>query len=138
MSTTANKALVRRLIEDGINQGDYGVIEELVAPDFQSRGDETMTTMGTEGFKELVAGFRAAFPDGRMIIEEVIAEDDTVITWSVFTGTNTGPLEGIPPTGKTVRVKDVDLFRISNGMVIESWAHFDQLGMLHQLGVISV
>ena len=47
-----------------------------------------------------------------------------------------GPLEGIPPTGRSVKVKDVDLYRLEHGKVVESWAHFDQPGMLQQLGVI--
>ncbi len=55
-----------------------------------------------------------------------------------FTGTHRGPLEGIPPTGKPVKVKDVDLFRIENGKVVESSTTFDRLGMLKQLGIISV
>ena len=132
-----NKALVRRLIEEGINKGNERVIEELVAPNFATR-EESMRTVGVEGFKEMVAAFRPAFPDARMTIEDVIAEGNKVITWAYFTGTHRGPLEGIPPTGKQVKVKDVDLYRIENGKIVESATTFDRLGMLKQLGIISV
>lgn len=132
-----NKALVRRLIEEGFNKGNERVIEELVAPNFATR-EESMRTVGVEGFKEMVAAFRTAFPDARMTIEDVIAEGNKVITWAYFTGTHRGPLEGIPPTGKQVKVKDVDLFRIENGKIVESSTTFDRLGMLKQLGIISV
>lgn len=137
MSTEQNKALVRRLIEEGINRGNERVIEELVAPNFVTR-EESMRAVGLEGFKEMVSSFRTAFPDGRMVIDDVVAEGDTVITWAYFTGTHRGPLEGIPPTGKPVKVKDVDRFRIKNGKVVESSTTFDRLDMLRQLGVISV
>ncbi len=132
-----NKALVRRLFEEGINKGNERVIEELVAPNFATR-EESMRTVGVEGFKEMVAAFRTAFPDARMTIEDVIAEGNKVITWAYFTGTHRGPLEGIPPTGKQVKVKDVDLYRIEKGKIVESSTTFDRLGMLKQLGIISV
>lgn len=137
MSTEQNKPLVRRLIEEGFNKGNERVIDELVAPNFATR-EESMRAVGLAGFKEMVAAFRTAFPDARMTIEDVIAEGDKVITWAYFTGTHRGPLEGIPPTGKRVKVKDVDLFRIEQGKVVESSTTFDRLGMLKQLGVISV
>ncbi len=136
MSTEQNKALVRRLIEEGFNKGNERAIDELVAPNFVTR-EESVRQVGLEGFKEMVATFRTAFPDARMAIGDVIAEGDKVITWAYFTGTHRGPLEGIPPTGKTVKVKDVDFFRIENGKVVESSTTFDRLGMLKQLGVIS-
>ena len=137
MSTEENKAIIRRLPEDGINVGDERVIDELIAPTFMSREDGSMRALGIEGFKEIVAMFRTAFPDGRFVIEDIIAEGDKVVTWAYFTGTHQGPLEELPPTGRRVRVKDVDLYRLEDGKVVESWAHLDQPGMLQQLGVMS-
>lgn len=75
----------------------------------------------------------------KLLVRRLIEEGFTkVITWAYFTGTHRGPLEGIPPTGKRVKVKDVDLFRIEQGKIVESSTTFDRLGMLKQLGVISV
>lgn len=125
------------MIEEGFNKGNERVIDELVAPNFATR-EESMRAVGLAGFKEMVSAFRTAFPDARMTIEDVIAAGDKVITWAYFTGTHRGPLEGIPPTGKRVKVKDVDLFRIEQGKIVESSTTFDRLGMLKQLGVISV
>ncbi len=67
MSTEQNKALVRRLIEEGINNGNERVIEELVAPNFVTR-EESVRAVGLDGFKEIVSSFRTAFPDGRMVM----------------------------------------------------------------------
>jgi steroid delta-isomerase-like uncharacterized protein len=132
-----NKAVVRRLLEEGFNKGNEQVIDELVAPNYATR-EEEVRQIGREGFKELTAAFRTAFPDGRMVIEDIIAEGNRVVTWAYFTGTHRGPLEGIPPTGRRVKVKDADLFRVENGRVVESSTTFDRLGMLKQLGVITV
>ena len=60
------------------------------------------------------------------------------MTWSIFTGTHLGPLEAVSATGKKVMVKDVDLWRLEGGKIVESWAHFDQPGLLQQLGVLAI
>ena len=136
MSAESNKAAVRRLMEEGVNGGDDAVIDQYVSPDFMTREGESMSAAGPEGFKDLAAVFRTAFPDGRFIIEDILAEGDKVVTWASFTGTHEGPLQGIPPTGRRVKVKDIDLYRLENGKIVELWAHFDQLSMLQQLGVM--
>jgi steroid delta-isomerase-like uncharacterized protein len=131
-----NKAAVRRLIEEGLNNGNEQVIDELVAPNFMAREQEEMRMLGVEGFKELIGVYRTAFPDMKLTIEEVIAEGDNVITWATFTGTHKGPLEGLPATGKSVKVKDVDLWVVRNGKIVETRTNFDQWGLMKQLGVI--
>lgn len=136
MSAEQNKAIVLRMIEEGVNQGNESVLDELVSPTFRTREGDSMQAVGLEGFKELVASFRSAFPDGKLTIEEVVAEGNKVVTWGYFIGTHIGPLEGMPPTGKQVKVNDVDLYWVENGKVVESWTNFDQLGMMQQLGAL--
>jgi steroid delta-isomerase-like uncharacterized protein len=135
MSTETNKAIVRRLLEESTGPGADRVIDELVASNFRTHEGEEAKEVGIEGFKQLAASFRTAFADGKFVIEDMVAEGDKVVTWAHFIGTHTGPLEGMPPTGQRVKVKDVDLFRLENGKVVETWTHFDQLGMMHQLGM---
>ena len=135
MSTEENKARVKQLIVEGLNNGNESVIGDLIAPNYVS-AEEGMSAVGPEGFKAMAAGFRTAFPDAHLEIEDMVAEGDKVVTWAVFTGTHTGPLGEIPSTGRPVRVKDVDLWRLDNGKVVEARAHFDQLGMMQQLGVL--
>jgi steroid delta-isomerase-like uncharacterized protein len=134
MSAENNKAIIRRIIEEGINGGDEAALMELVAPTFVSN-EESMGGAGQEGFIELVRMYRTAFPDARLEVEFYVAEGDLVVTWGTFGGTHNGPLEGIPATGRPVRVKDVDLWRVENGKLAETWSHLDQPGLMMQLGV---
>ncbi len=53
-----------------------------------------------------------------------------------WTGTQTGPFGGLPPTGKKVKVSGIDIIRIENGKIVEHWEATDNLGLLEQLGVI--
>ena len=80
--------------------------------------------------------YRAAYPDTRLAIGEMIAEGDLVaMTWTA-TGTHQGELMGIAPTGRSVTVTGMGVDRISGGQIVESWANYDALGMLAQLGAI--
>jgi predicted ester cyclase len=86
--------------------------------------------------KAAIATYRSAFPDMTARVEEQVAQGDTVVSrWSA-TGTSTGALQGIPPTGKQVTVVGVNLDRFKDGKVVWSWGIFDQFGMLVQLGVV--
>jgi steroid delta-isomerase-like uncharacterized protein len=132
-----NKTLVRRVIEEVYNQGNLSVVDELAASDLLIH----MTSQeirGREGAKQYVVALRAGFPDLHMTIEDQIAEGDRVVTRWTARGTHTGQFQGIPPTGKEVRVAGTDIDRIADGKTVECWGHVDELGMLQQLGAIPV
>src|SRR6266487_4438820 len=102
MSTEENKALTRRLFEEGINQNNLSVLDELLAPDFVIYDAPPGMQHGPEGLRQLVATFRTAFPDLHVTLEEEFAVDDVVIHRGYTTGTHQGEFQGIPPTGKQV------------------------------------
>lgn len=58
-----------------------------------------------------------------------------VVQYGVMTGTHSGNLMGIPPTGKAVSILWMDMHRIQGGQIVESWHIEDIAGMLQQLGV---
>ena len=132
-----NKTLVRRVIEEVYNQGNLAVVDELAAGDLLIH----MTSQeirGREGAKQYVAALRAGFPDLQITIEDQIAEGDRVVTRWTACGTHMGQFQGIPPTGKEVRVVGTDIDRIADGKTVECWSHVDELGMMQQLGAIPV
>jgi steroid delta-isomerase-like uncharacterized protein len=135
MSTEQSKALVRRQFEEGFNQNNTSVFDEVIAPNYVNY-DYPAPAPGREGYKQVVSAYRAAFPDMRVTLEEEIAEGDKVVTRGYFTGTHQGELMGIPPTGKQIHVKYIDIWRVENGQLVENWVQMDMLGMLQQLGVI--
>jgi predicted ester cyclase len=66
-------------------------------------------------------------------IEDILAEDDRVDVRLTFTGTHRGAFRDLPPTGRTVRFGAVRIYRLADGMVAETWAHQDSMGLLTQL-----
>jgi steroid delta-isomerase-like uncharacterized protein len=135
MSTEQNKANVRRFFEEGWNQGNMAIFDELLASTYVEH-DPSGPTHGPEGFKQYYATFRTAYPDTHITIEDQFAEGDTVVTRWRATGTHQGPLMGIPPSGKHVTISGMSYTRIENGKTVEDWVNLDTLGMLQQLGVI--
>ncbi len=130
----ANKALMRRFIEEVWNKGNLEVADELFHPDHTSPSAPSLPA-GPEGTKMIATAFRNAFPDYHMTIEQMAAEDDRVAARFLQSGTHEGELWGIPPTGKHVKFSEIGILRIADGKIVESWYDVDMLGMMGQLGV---
>ena len=136
MSTEDNKAIVRRLIEEGFNQRNLAIFDELYAPDFVYHLGST-AIQGREPYKQFTLMSFTSFPDVRFTIEDQVAEADEVVTRWTWRGTHQGPFQGIPPTGKHVMVTGVGINHFAaNGKIVENWTNMDVLGLLQQLGVV--
>ena len=127
MSSEANKARARRIVEEMWNTQNLNVVDEVYAPEFGS---------GHAATKQFVAAHLAAFPDLHITIQDQIAENDLVATRYVMRGTHQGEFANIPPTGRQFTVTGIEMHRFADGKLIELWNVVDLLGMLQQLGVI--
>jgi len=138
-----NKALIRRLYDEGLNRRDAAAAAAFYAPDAKNHG----RTVGREGMRRVFESLFSVFPDFHYRIEEVTAEGDRVVCKVTLTGTHLGQptlpevfggmLAGVAPTGKAVTVLQFHSFRIAGGSIAEHAAVRDDLGMLKQLGLIS-
>ncbi len=131
----ANKDIVRRAAEEPWD-GDYSAIDELFATDYVGHDPSQPETNGPQGVKDFFDQFRAAYPDGRVTIDQQFEDGDYVISKWTGAGTQQGELMGIQPTGKQVRVTGITISRVSDGKIAEEWTVWDTLGMLQQLGAI--
>ena len=136
MSTEDNKALVRRFFEDVWNKHNLALIDELFSPDYVEHRPVPGMPPTRDGFKQLASMFWSGLPDGRIDVEDQVAEGDMVVTRWTSRATHTGELMQIAPTGKQVVVAGIHINRVVDGKLVQSWVQFDQLGMLQQLGVV--
>ena len=138
MSTDENKAIARRLYEEGFNAHNPDVFDELFAADFGQHVASTLpgTWGDREAAKQTFATIFGAFPDWQVTVEDMIAEGDKVVGRYTAQGTQRGEFMGIPATGKPITTTVIDIFRIANGKIAEHWVESDTLGMMQQLGVI--
>jgi steroid delta-isomerase-like uncharacterized protein len=137
MSTEQNKATMRAIPEQIFNEGNLDAADRLFATDYIEHVPVLPgLPAGLAGFKVYVTAVRSAFPDLRLIIEDLVAEGDKVVMRATARGTHRGEFMGIPPTGKQISVTEIHICRFADGKVVEHWANSDQLGMLQQLGVV--
>jgi steroid delta-isomerase-like uncharacterized protein len=129
------KTFVRRFF-DGVNAGDFSVIDELVADDFVEREEFPGIEPNKAGVRQFFDMFRSAFPDFRMETHEIVAEGDLACVRSTTTGTHEGEFMGVPPTGKRIEVPGFDLVRIRDGQAVEHWGLLDAMTLMQQLGAI--
>lgn len=120
-----------------INAGDIDGFGRLVAAGFVEHEETPGLPPTKEGVLELFRGYRAAFPDTRMAVEEVIASGDRTVARVKVSGTQDGEFMGMPPSGRRVEVQLIDIMRFDDaGLIAEHWGVVDMLSLLQQLGAI--
>jgi steroid delta-isomerase-like uncharacterized protein len=137
MSVKETKALVRRWFEEA-NKGKaaaMAVIDELCSNNIVYHGGGGEETRGLKGYKQRESEVFNAFPDLYSTIDDMVVEGDKVATRFTMTGTHKGEFVGVPPTNKKLTVWAISIDRIANGKFAETWARYDTLGLMQQLGV---
>jgi len=135
MSAT-NKAAVRRYVDEVLNKGNTSLIDELIALSFIGHDPTGPEIHGPEGVKQRQAIYHDAFPDLQYTVEEVVAEDDTVVVRWTSHGTHKGEVWGVAPTRKQVISTGTMTCHIVDGKFQEAWIDWDALGLLQQIGGI--
>ena len=137
MSLEKNKELVRRIYDELWNERKLEVAEELIAQDALNYDTGLLPQpFGPEEMKGTVRMVTAGFPDNRHEVEEMIAEGDKVVVRCTLTGTHEGEFMGIPPTGRSIEVSEIHVYRLEDGKAVEHRVGRDDLGAMRQLGVI--
>lgn len=122
MSAETNKAVVRRYIEEVINNNNFDLIDTLFAPEMREQVREHLTGGGD------------AFPDGVEEIRDIVAEGNIVMVRWNFRGTQRGPFFGVPATGKTIDIVGFAVYYLENGQIVDDLMTMDFLGALRQVG----
>lgn len=124
MTVEKNKALVRRLVDEAVNPADPDVLDEVAEGPI------------AEEARRWIGPFRDAFPDFRMEIVDLIAEDDKVVAHFKCSGTHRGEWRGVAATGNRFEgVDEIYIFRISGGKLVGATVVEDNLSRARQLGI---
>jgi steroid delta-isomerase-like uncharacterized protein len=133
----SNKSVSQRFFEVYGNNHDTEAAILLFAPD--ARINANVIPGGSAdaaGYKQVGEMFLQGFPNLSAKVLDQIEEGDKVVTRVLWSGTQTGSLLGIPPTGKSFQVEGVVTDRIVNGQIQERWEIGDLMTMMQQLGVV--
>jgi steroid delta-isomerase-like uncharacterized protein len=132
----ANKALVRQFAEAG-NAADWSAVAQLLTPDFTRHSEATPGPEVTspQQLIDLQKSFMETAPDQHVTVDAMVAEGDKVAVLATYSGTQTGPMNGMPATGKPFSLKFLGMFRIQGGKIAEMWVEWDNVALLSQLGL---
>ena len=138
-SAQDHKALVSRIADNVWNKGELHVVDEIMVGSARYHGPHMPLGVGSrDDWRQAIGFYLGAFPDSHVTFDELIVTGDTVVgRWSA-TGTQTGPLSGLPPTGRPIAIGGITIYRIVDGLIVEAWEQLDLLGMWQQLGVIEL
>ena len=132
----ANKTIFRRFVDEVINRGDLGAVDELLAPHYLEHDPLPGMPGGREGAKQLFALLHAGFPDLSVTLEDLVAEGERVAVRSRWRGTHRGEFLGIRPTGRVIDFENLELVRIRQGQIVEHWGLGQASSVLHRLGSV--
>jgi len=134
MSVEQNKANLKRTIE-AFNKGNMELIPELIDPSWSYKSSLGVEFKGIDGGRQFVATYRNAFPDLMMTIDDMMGEGDKLAAHQTLTGTFTGKLGNIEPTGRQLNIKMAHFYKFKDGKQTEVMPFMDSLTFFKQLGV---
>jgi steroid delta-isomerase-like uncharacterized protein len=125
------KTMMRRAMEDM----DLAMIKSNIGQDYVLHLADGTEIVGADQYIKFVNALVAAIPDIKYKVEDIVADGDIIAIRASFTGTNTGPLRGIPPTGRKVSMREAFFFRLEGDKVVEEWSFINYMALMQQLGL---
>jgi steroid delta-isomerase-like uncharacterized protein len=131
--------LIRSWFEEVWNQRNEEAIDRFLATDatMWGVGRPDVLSTGSEEFKTFYHAICAAFPDTKITVHQVVSEGDTAFARWTVTGTHTGDSMGFPATNTPLKITGMSGCRVQNGVIVEAWNIWDQVGMARQLGMLA-
>jgi steroid delta-isomerase-like uncharacterized protein len=131
-STTQNKEIARRFMEECWNKGDTNAMRDLIADNCRYHDP---VFPGVENLPEHIASCRSGFPDLRFSTDDMIGERNEVVVHWTARGTHSGPFLGMQPTNRPCNVSGTSICRMEDGRIVELWADWNVMTLMEQLGV---
>jgi steroid delta-isomerase-like uncharacterized protein len=136
MSKEANIAAQKKMGEI-INSYHFEKLQEVFAPGVKDHDPADDQGPGPEGFVHYFTQFHSAFPDFKIAVEHLLADEDNVGFAYTITGTQNGPFNGIPATGKKIKVRGMQISKFnSDAKIVERWGASHEIGILQQIGAM--
>jgi steroid delta-isomerase-like uncharacterized protein len=133
VDTEQMREMERRFVDGAWNQGDMAALSETHSESATVHWSREFTD--TDSLRAYISEVREAFPDFNMTIDFTVAEGDRIATGFTASGTHEAPLRGIPATGKFIRFSGLWTHRYEDGVIVEGWTSWDELGIRKQLGM---
>jgi predicted ester cyclase len=132
---TESETIARALLSKYVvlkNTKDLTKMNEIYSADYIENSGRNPS--GIEAVTKNWAGQFAGIPDLKVIVHDVIVSGDKIVARVTYTGTHTVPFfAGIAPTGRTIQLGTIDIWRVADGKFVEHWDQVDFAGLQRQL-----
>jgi steroid delta-isomerase-like uncharacterized protein len=136
MGAAANKAKFQQFIDDIIVGDKIDKLGDYLTDDYIDHSQPPGIPPGIEGFKQMIGMYKRAFPDIKVKVDDIIAEDDKIVMRGTSSGTHKSDLMGIPASGKSVNFAEIHIMRVVDGKFAEHWGIEDNMTLMQQIGAI--
>lgn len=120
---------------EAVNTGNLEMIRDVVSEKVKDHDPADIQGPGAQGFIDFFSMMRSAFPDLGVEVKHMVTDDDNVSFAYTVSGTHKGEFMGVSPTGKSFKVRGMQIGRFEDGKLVERWGATNELGILKQLGV---
>ncbi|BFU90599.1 MAG: hypothetical protein NTAFB01_17860 [Nitrospira sp.] len=134
MSQTSIKELAHKYAE-ALNAGETDRFDDFIADDYINHNPYVKS--GLRGVKEFFEGWMRSFPDTEVTVEDVFADGDTLVGRFTYRATHQGEFLGLPATGRSIRMRSIDIWRVRDGRFVEHWDELNLLEIMQRLGAIT-
>src|SRR5579864_3915126 len=148
LSPDQRKALIRHYLKTVWNTRNAAYIQksqqseqanpDVSTPDAVPFGILECTSLPSPELLQLHRGIQRAFPDVHITILNIVTEGEMVVARWLITGTDLGGYEGHLPTGRAIQLTGITMVRLQDQVIVEEWNEVDVLGLLRQLGIVSL
>ena len=137
MTDEASLVALLRYMTQLMRSGDLAGWEEIVAEDVVDHGIMPIDEPGRKGFIGRIEGVKKAFTDLEPKVDDILIDGDRLAWRWTITATHAGKFMQMPPTNRRVTITGINIVRVDNGVIAESWSYPDLLGLMQQLGAAS-
>jgi steroid delta-isomerase-like uncharacterized protein len=122
--TANNEKIVRRTLE-AFEAADERGMREVLARDFVFHNAPPGFAEDADGFVQLARNVKSGIPDAKLTIDDIFSGEDKVAVRFSHAGTHRGELIGVPPSDRTVTIRGIEIYRLSDGKIAEYWGEID-------------
>lgn len=123
-----------KLFYRAIAANQPGLLDQILAPDWQDIPPGPGQSPGRDGFKPMVTGFHQVFHGLKITTDDIIGSGDKVVVRSTLEATQAGDFAGFPPKGRRFTIMAIDIHQICDGKIVRTWHVEDWLSGLFQMG----
>jgi predicted ester cyclase len=130
-----NKATVTEFVQSAFTKGDLDAAMRYLSEGFVNHDPVFGGGSDRSSMREAAAMTRTACPDWHSDTHLLVGEGDIVVEHFTASGTHQGELFGAAPTGRTVTLPGINIWRVRDGLITDRWGRIEEAAMLAQLGL---